>query len=189
VLITTSQAVDLRPKITVLGCDPGVMNFALAVYGPDGLGATDVIEGNRGIIAELDVFADRFAQNLIWYRPQAVAIERYQLRRGKGFTGKMESVNLMIGVVAEQCRSVGIPCELITASVHKSWAGRKNGATKRKSKLCMHTCPEFAHLGTEHEADAANIAKYVGLKLSKQPDIIKLLAATSRWPNQHAIVT
>jgi Holliday junction resolvasome RuvABC endonuclease subunit len=156
-----------RPLYLTIGWDPGRHNCALAIYGPDGLGDTDVIEGiGDGDVAEgLVLFAEHVARQLDWYQPERCGIERYQLRGGKGFIGNMERVNLMIGIISAECLTRGIPFYLVTPSVHKTWAGKHHGATKRKKKLCMHTCPEFQHLPTEHEADAANVAKYCGLKV------------------------
>ena len=155
----------LKPIFRVIGWDPGKHNCALCLYGPDGIVDTDVIEGvGDGDINEgLGRFTEHVAQQLDWYKPDCCGVERYQLRAGTGFVGNMERVNLMIGILIAACRSRGIPFYLVTPSVHKVWAGKYHGATKRKKKLCMHTCPEFKHLPTEHEADAANVAKYCGL--------------------------
>lgn len=154
-----------QPLFRVIGWDPGTFNCAIAIYGPDGLHDTDVIDGvGDGDLTEgLDLFAERVARQLEWYKPERCGIERYQLRGGKGFIGNMERVNLMIGTICSECRARQIPFYLVTPSAHKTWAGKHHGATKRKGKLCMHTCPEFQHLDTEHEADAANVAKYCGL--------------------------
>lgn len=136
------------------------MNCALALYGPAGLKATDVIEGTLDSLDNLDVFGENVAKQLDWYKPEACLVERYQLRAGKGFVGNMEAVNQMIGAIRTECRVRGIPCKLVTPSTHKTWAGKFHGATRKRDKLCMHACPEFQHLSTEHEADAANVARY-----------------------------
>ena len=159
------------PIYRVIGWDPGKHNCALAIYGPDGLEDTDVIEGTGD--GDLNVALDRFAQHvakqLEWYRPERCGIERYQLRRGTGFVGNMERVNLMIGIILSECRFRQIPFFLVTPSVHKTWAGKFHSATKVKKKLSMHTCPEFQHLTTEHEADAANVARYCGQEIFVEP--------------------
>jgi len=153
------------PIHRVIGWDPGKHNCALGIYGPDGLKDTDVIDGiGDGDVTEgLQLFSEHVAKQLDWYKPDRCGVERYQLRGGKGFIGNMERVNLMIGVLLACCMERSIPCYLVTPSVHKTWAGRYHGATKVKGKLSMHTCPEFQHLPTEHEADAANVAKYCSL--------------------------
>lgn len=149
----------------VLGWDPGVWNCALAAYSADGLEATDVIEGATDHVRGLAAFSDRVERQFDWYQPDACAVERYQQRRGKkggnNFVGKMELVNIMIGIIFRCCKERGIHCALVTPATHKKWAGKNNGATKRSGTLAMDTCPEFQHLRTEHEADAANVAKYV----------------------------
>lgn len=156
-----------RPVYRVIGWDPGKHNCALAIYDPDGLQDTDVIEGiGDGDITEgLSLFAEQVVKQLNWYKPDCCAVERYQLRGGKGFIGNMERVNLMIGVLLSCCHTRSIPTYLVTPSTHKSWAGRYHGAVKRKGKLAMDTCPEFEHLTTEHEADAANVARYAALRV------------------------
>ena len=159
-------AVSLEiPLYRAMGWDPGKMNCALAVYGPGGLETTDVIEGTLDNLDNLDVFGENVAKQLDWYKPEVCLVERYQLRAGKGFVGNMEAVNQMIGAIRTECRIRDIPCKLVTPSAHKTWAGRFHGATKKSNKLCMHTCPEFRHLDTEHEADAANVARYAGQEI------------------------
>ena len=148
------------PLYRVVGWDPGRINCGLAVFGPNGLEKTDVIEGTLDDLANLDTFGENVGKQLDWYKPEASIVERYQLRARKGFVGNMEAVNQMIGAIRTECRIRNIPCKLVTAATHKTWAGRFHGATKKSGKLCMHTCLEFKHLSTEHEADAANVARY-----------------------------
>jgi Holliday junction resolvasome RuvABC endonuclease subunit len=145
-----------------MGWDPGRHNCAYAIYGQKGVEDSDVIDGvGKDIEANLAAFAERVERILDWFGPDACAVERYQLRGGKGFIGNMEAVNIMIGVIAAACRAKNIPCKLVTPSVHKTWAGTKKGATKGKGgKLDMTTDPEFVDLETDHEADAANVARY-----------------------------
>jgi len=159
-----------RPKICTIGWDPGRINCAYAVYDGDKLKETDVIEGTVDDVLNLQEFGVRVARVLDWFEPNLCGVERYQLRgRGKGFIGNMEQVNLMIGVIFEQCRQRGIPCRLVTPSAHKTWAKKFNGAIKgKKKKIDIHTCPEFKHLDTDHEADAANIAKYTLTKFMEE---------------------
>ena len=148
-----------------LGIDPGKQNCAYSLWhSRDGLQDTDVLEGLREI-GDLADFTARMRRVLKWYKPQVCAVERYQLRRGKGFVGNMELVNIMIGTIAGLCHDRKIPVYLVLPSVHKTWAGKCCGAVKRKGTLCMHTVPEFAHLGTEHEADASNVIRYCMEKL------------------------
>jgi hypothetical protein len=80
----------------------------------------------------------------------------------------MELVNLMIGQCRMICRVHKIGCELVTASEHKAWLSRnfKVGFSTKKTrgkvqkKYDITTYSEWKHLPTEHEADAANVAKY-----------------------------
>lgn len=150
-----------EPKC-VLGWDPGRHNCACAIYSKRGVEETDVIDGvGKEIEDNLDAFGERIERVLDWYEPDACVIERYQLRKGSGFVGNMEAVNIMIGIIIAACRARKIPCKLVTPSVHKIWAGKEKGAKKgSKGKLDMTTDPEFAHLDTDHEADAANVARY-----------------------------
>ena len=150
-------------KKRALGWDPGKWNTAYAVYGPKGLEDTGVTDGTMDDVLNLDAFAERAERIIDWYDPDLCAVERYTLRgRGKGFIGNMEQVNLMIGTIAQACRTRNIPFRLVAAHVHKTWAKRSGGAKKGKDgKLDMTTCSEFQHLETDHEADAANLAKYI----------------------------
>ncbi len=153
----------------VLGCDPGKVNFAYAVYGPDGLDGHGVIDGAE-TVGELDLSNHWFDKILRWYEPDACCIERFHQRPGKGGSGNLELVNLVIGEARKSCKIYGIPCKLITAPTHKSWTPRiykgevqqvtykKKG--KIKTKYDLTTYKEWKGLPTEHEVDAANLAKY-----------------------------
>lgn len=160
--MSKKDKIPIRKGAKVLGWDPGRVNTATALYSlKDSVIETDVIEGTGdSLIKNLGHFADRVERQIEWFEPDACVVERYQLRAGKGFIGNMEAVNQMIGVIFEQCRKQGIPCILVTPSTHKIWAGKHMGAEKRKGKLAMETCPEFKDLKTDHEADAANVARW-----------------------------
>jgi hypothetical protein len=152
-----------------MGCDPGTQNFAWCIDGPDGLEDHDVEEGIRKDVTALGVFAERTWRVLRRFQPDAVVIERYHPRAkgapGGSFVPHTEKVNLMIGVVWTQCMMLQIPCHLTTASVHKVWAARNMGATKKGGKLSMGTVAEYGdYLPTEHECDAANLARYGRMK-------------------------
>ncbi len=161
-----------NPLYRVIGWDPGRHNCALCIYTTAGVQDTDVIEGvgDGDISAGAVLFAENVARQLDWYRPEKCGVERYQLRAGKGFVGNMERVNILIGIILAECHTRSIECYLVTPSVHKVWAGRYFGATKKRGKLCMLTCPEFKNLPTEHEADAANVARYCARRIY-QPDM------------------
>jgi Holliday junction resolvasome RuvABC endonuclease subunit len=160
--MSKKDKIKLPKGARVLGWDPGRINTATALYSlKDGVIETDVIEGTgNDLVKNLEHFADRVERQLEWFDPDACVVERYQLRAGKGFIGNMEAVNQMIGVIFEQCRMRDIPCVRVTPSVHKTWAGKYMGAEKKKGKLAMETCPEFKDLKTDHEADAANVARW-----------------------------
>jgi len=151
----------------VIGWDPGIVNCAWAVYNfeEDCLEATGVTEGIGKDVTRLFYFSYRVSNILNTFSPDVCAIERYQLRRGKGFIGNMEKVNIMIGILAGECYNRNIQVSLITPSVHKTYAKRHFGAIKGKNgKISTLTCKQWCHLSTEHEADAANIAKYAAIK-------------------------
>lgn len=155
-----------------MGCDPGTQNFAWCIDGPAGLEDHDVEEGIRKDVAALGAFAERIWRVLKRFEPEAVVIERYHPRGGEGgrgagsFVHHTERVNLMIGVVWTQCTMLGIPCKLTTASAHKVWAAKYMGATKKGGKISTKTVPEYSdHVATEHECDAANMARYGRMKI------------------------
>lgn len=141
------------------------------MYTSGGILDTDVIEGtgDGDISAGATLFAENAAKQLDWYKPEKCGIERYQLRAGTGFVGLMERVNIIIGCILAECRTRDIECYLVTPSVHKVWSGRYFEATKKSGKLCMLTCPEFENLPTEHEADAASVARYCSRKIFQPP--------------------
>jgi Holliday junction resolvasome RuvABC endonuclease subunit len=147
-----------------LGFDPGKVNCAYAVWHHDHVEETDVIEGIDDVV-RLPEFTSQVARIIKWFSPDVVGIERYQLRRGTGFVGNMELVNIMIGVVCGLCSRKKIPVHLVLAATHKKWAGDHHGAEQVKGKLNMQTCPDLRHLKTEHEADAANVIRYVMSRL------------------------
>lgn len=152
----------------VLGCDPGRINFAWAIYGDDGLEDHGLIEGAEEV-KRLDYNAAHFEKIIRFHSPDACCIERFHQRPGKGAVKNMELVNLMIGQARMICRLYKIPCKLITASDHKKWTAHhfdvervktkasKNGVGK---KFDISTYKEWRGLPTDHEVDAANVAKY-----------------------------
>ncbi len=151
----------------VLGCDPGRVNFAWAIYGDLGLEDHGVLEGAEEV-ARLDHAAAFFERVVRFTAPNACCMERFHQRPGKGAVKNMELVNLMIGQARMICRHHGIPCELVTAAAHKTWIA-KNFQVERssrkvkgvvKKKYDISTYSEWVGLPTEHEVDAANVAKY-----------------------------
>lgn len=160
---------------TVLGLDPGRINFAFSIYGKEGILDHGDVEGAESFFF-VPFFRIRMLRKLYRYRPQAVFIERYHSRPGAGAVLNMELANVMIGIVYEQCSRLKIPCYTITASAHKGWAYRnmdvptkivtRKGVTKEIHDL--ESYPEYQHLPTEHEIDATNLAKYGYEKLKKE---------------------
>lgn len=164
-----------------MGFDPGKVNFAWAIYGRQGLEDHGVEEGVGEEIDNLIYFRERLVRLIDKYQPDAICIERYTLRpfKGRVFKGaplNTELINLMIGVVMEICWSRNIPAEAITASVHKTWIDTEHGPLKRdsKKKIIVASYQEWEHLRTDHEADAANLAKY-GLEK-------RFTEGAIRWP-------
>lgn len=155
------------PDFRVLGCDPGKVNFAWAIYGDDGLEETEVIEGAE-TIDRLDTVGVFFERVVRYAEADICCIERFHQRPGRGSVKNMELVNLMIGQCRMICRFHGIGCELVTAAEHKAWLARnfevgysnKKVKGKIKKKYDITTYKEWQHLSTEHEVDAANVAKY-----------------------------
>lgn len=151
----------------VLGCDPGRINFGWAVYGDEGLEEHGSLEGAEDI-SRLDAAGAFFEQLLQKKRPDACCIERFQQRPGKGMVGNMEVVNLMIGQCRATCKLYRIPVALVTASMHKGWLSRnfevqqlthqRKGVISKKFDLKSYC--EWQGIKSEHEVDAANIAKY-----------------------------
>ena len=152
----------------VLGCDPGRVNFGWAIYGDKGLEAHGTIEGAEDI-SRLDASGAFFEQLITKYRPSACCIERFQQRPGRGAIKNLETVNLMIGQCRTVCRFHGVPVTLVTAAEHKGWTARnfdvkksthksRKGAVSKKYDITTYV--EWTSIKSEHEVDAANVAKY-----------------------------
>jgi len=166
-LLRPSEDPEYNQDFRVMGCDPGKVNFAWAIYGDLGLEDHGVIEGAEEI-ARLDHTAAFFERVVRFTEPDLCCIERFHQRPGKGSVKNMELVNLMIGQARMICRHHRIPCELVTASEHKKWIAKNfdvqlstrtvKGAVKKKYNIW--TYEEWVDLPTEHEVDAANVAKY-----------------------------
>lgn len=152
--------------LRVLGCDPGKINFGWAVYGPSGLETSGVMKGAQDV-HDLDDFLTRFSQLVQKTRPNFLCIERYT--RQIGGTKNLELFNLMIGSAMTECLNQKIPVFPITASTHKTWTSKHFEVQQREKKTRrgriqrkwdIRTYKEWENLPTEHEVDAANVAKY-----------------------------
>jgi len=155
----------------VLGIDPGKVNFGWAIYGNDGLERHGVIDGAEAL-EDLAAWRIRFSRIVKNYKPDALCVERYARRFGKGGQKESEIMNIMIGHALEICLCRKISCTLVTASTHKGWTAKnfdvqpypkakKNGSVEKKWDL--GTYEEWKHLAADysyHEVDAANVAKY-----------------------------
>lgn len=160
-----------------MGFDPGRINFAFGFYSGEGIGeAHGDAEGVEEVIL-LPYFRARLWRKLKRYRPDAVFIERYHMRpNSAGAIINMELANLMIGIVFEQCARLKIPCHLVTASAHKTWAYKNLDVPtktvtrkgKQKEEYQLDQCPDYIDLPTEHEVDAVNLARYGYEKLKKE---------------------
>jgi len=157
-----------KDNYRVLGCDPGRVNFAWAIYGDYGLEDHGLIEGAEEI-KRLDYNAAHFEKIIRFHTPNACCIERFHQRPGKGAVKNMELVNLMLGQARMICRLYKMPCKLITAAEHKKWTAQnfdvelskvKAAKTGVGKKFDISTYKEWRDLKTAHEVDAANIAKY-----------------------------
>jgi hypothetical protein len=158
------MAQDIR---RIMGFDPGRINFAWAIYGPQGLEDHGVEEGCGDDIDNLVYFRERAYRLITKFNPDAVCIERYTLRpvRGRvarGAPQNTELVNLMIGIVMEICWAKNIQIVPITAATHKTWIDREYGPLDKdsKGKTVVQSYKEWEDLTTDHEADAANLAKF-----------------------------
>jgi hypothetical protein len=151
----------------ILGCDPGKVNFAWAIYGDDGLEEHGLIDGAESI-DRLEPNAAFFERVVRFTEPDACLLERFHQRPGRGSSKNMELVNLMIGQCIIICKFHKIPCYLITAAEHKRWIAEnfavekvaKKSSGKVSKKYDITTYAEWLSLPTEHEVDAANLAKY-----------------------------
>lgn len=163
----------------VLGCDPGKVNFGWAIYSDEGLEEYGTLEG-AGDLSRLDAAGSFFERLVKKKQPDAVCIERFHPRPGMGAVHNIEVVNLMIGQCRAICRLYRVPVTLITASEHKGWLAKHfqvERSTKKVSggvnkKFDISTYREWAEIKSEHEVDAANVAKYFhdhkGIKLRQQ---------------------
>jgi hypothetical protein len=153
----------------VMGFDPGKVNFAWATY-DGGLLLYGDMEG-ADEIQRLPSFRERLRRKLDMRQPGAVFTERYQLRMGGGAVVNMELVNLMNGIIIEACIQRGIYVELVMAATHKSWTSRNYTVQKRPTKkknikgeitekYDLGTYEEWVGIKSDHEIDAANMAKY-----------------------------
>ena len=169
---STSSKISL-----VLGVDPGKYDTGWALYlRGKGLQSSGVIEGLDSADAyTITQCRIRLARLLKLYRPEAVAIERYHAQP-RGAKTTLETQNLQIGMLIEMCIRKKIPWHLITPSTHKRWLsanyevgvavvkGRRRSKTIKKV-YDIRTYEEWRSLRTEHEVDAANVAKYCLCKL------------------------
>ena len=162
------EDLPLKYYKVALGCDPGKENFGWAIYVRDmGVTHSSVMDG-IDIVGYTSFFRKNLATVFNTHNPDCMAIERFHSQPRRGSKKNLELVNLTIGVALEIAFERAIPIEFVTASVHKGWLARNyvvqfreeqtRGRIKRKYDIT--TYEEYRHLVTEHEADAANLAKY-----------------------------
>lgn len=157
-----------------LGCDPGRFNFGWCLYARSGgVQNSGVIEGLENV-KFIPLYRKQVLRLFKTFRPDSVAIERFHSQPGRGSKTNLELVNLAIGILIEHCIKTRIPWTLVTASTHKRWLalnfkvglmpvkkGKPRGRRKViRKKFDITTYKEWKVLDTEHEVDAANIAKY-----------------------------
>ena len=169
-----------KPPIdTCLGHDPGRSFYGFAVYSrKDHLLHSGYIEGLENVGA-IERFRKQFLQIVKTFKPQSMCLERFHSQPGRGSKRNLELINLAIGIVIGYCMCNGIPWALVTASTHKRWiannfrVGLMPVPTKKpkgrrrviRKKYDITTYKEWRHLETEHEVDAANVAKYALAKI------------------------
>ena len=129
-----TKLVDYKNVKVALGCDPGRVNTAFAVYiRGKGLVHTSVTDGLDEIDQILN-FRKIFLRVLKNYKPDCFCIERFHSQPGRGSKKNMEKINLLIGMCIEACLQRKIPVELVTASVHKRWIVKEH-IVKKNTKL------------------------------------------------------
>lgn len=162
------KPLPLKNYRKALGCDPGKENFGWAIY-VRGVGLThsSVTDGIEKV-TDLSWFRRSLSIILDTHQPDCVCIERFHSQPRRGSKKNLELVNLVIGDAIELFLNRGLPVDLVTAATHKSWLSRnfevgfreEKTRGKIKRKYDITTYHEWQHLFTEHEADAANMAKY-----------------------------
>jgi len=162
------KSLPLKNYRKALGCDPGKENFGWAIY-IRGLGLThSSVTDGIDKVTDISFFRKNIVTILNTHQPDCVCIERFHSQPRRGSKKNLELVNLAIGVAVEVFLSCGLPVDLVTAATHKSWLSRnfevgfreETTRGKIKRKYDITTYKEWQHLNTEHEADAANMAKY-----------------------------
>lgn len=165
--------------VKILGLDPGKYSTGWCVYSHKGVLFSGVLDGLDHVDPDTITRCRNAVARLIKvYAPTAVAIERYHAQP-RGARTTLETQNLQIGMIIEICIRKKIPWHLITPSTHKRWLSanyevgviadkrrRSRGAKKVIKKVYdIRTYKEWRSLRTEHEVDAANVAKFALCKL------------------------
>ena len=151
-----------------IGCDPGKENFGWAIYvRGKGLTHSSVTDGIERI-PDLMAYRKNIVTILNTHQPDCACIERFHSQPRRGSKKNLELVNLVVGVAIEIFLERNIPVDVVTAATHKSWLSRnfevgfreETTRGKIKRKYDITTYEEWLDLNTEHEADAATMAKY-----------------------------
>jgi Holliday junction resolvasome RuvABC endonuclease subunit len=164
----TIPVIDGKQIQSALGFDPGRENTGWAHY-CRGLGLT-----HSGVLDGLDCvdfipWIRKQALELFKsFKPDCVAIERFHSQPRRASKRNFELINLTIGTMIGICYEFKVPFKLITAATHKRWIARQfvvgqraaRGRGRIKRRFDIRTYEEWKILETEHEADAANLAKY-----------------------------
>lgn len=160
---------------TCLGFDPGKINTGWAVYHrTKRLTHSGVIDG-LDTVELVPVVHKQVTKLFKTFKPDCCCIERFHSQFGRGSKKNFELVNLTIGIILGYCLAHKVPFKLVTASTHKRWISKEYVVKKRpvkergrgriKRTYDIRTYKEWSKLETEHEVDAANIAKYALTKV------------------------
>jgi len=148
----------VRVPTTILAVDPGTKHLACCVHNGQIRAATfqpvRQVKGARTehVLDDLRRFSRKFGKILDLVQPDACVFERFMYRPGLGLAG--EFINMLIGMLVDECDSRKIEVLLVMPAQHKTWMKRRYGCDPQEYR-------PFAKLKTEHERDAASIALFV----------------------------
>lgn len=161
----------------ILSLDPGTKNYGYAVWETSGDRArmrqagrifTTIIAPNRGLLRQVRDHSETLTRLIDEFKVTHLIAERFQSRRMGGTT--IESVNMMLGSIAEICHSRGIHFKFIPASQWKNAISRVD-----EEYLVGEYQNGKPYKITPHTVDAVMIGVYgFGVMKSMDPFLGKL---------------
>lgn len=153
----------------VLGFDPGVANYAWAVYEDGHVGDYGWLPGVRVGESDWD-YLNALCEVLDRVRPDHVVCERFNYRTGPGGKSsssvEAEHINVMIGKLELIVKMRGYKLDLIMPAHWKVKLG-----TKDLKYGAQDLFPEIKKTAWKtHQADAAGMARYIYDKLTTEPE-------------------